>query len=129
LHVLAVRARLAAVARRERHVAAGKRRLREDLARVERGQGHFGGGDQVQHAIVVGLKRLEDLLLELGEEQIFKTLEADDDRVLYLVPTAEVPLTALHTGEILSEATLPRRYVAFTPCYRREAGTYGKDMK
>src|SRR5439155_1012685 len=55
--------------------------------------------------------------------------EADDDRVLYLVPTAEVPLTALHTGEILSEATLPRRYVAFTPCYRREAGTYGKDMK
>ena len=39
------------------------------------------------------------------------------------------PLTALHAGEILPEAALPRRYIAFTPCYRREAGTYGKDMK
>ena len=40
-----------------------------------------------------------------------------------------MPLTALHGGEILPERTLPRRYTAFTPCYRREAGTYGKDMK
>ena len=40
-----------------------------------------------------------------------------------------MPLTALHGGEILPEASLPRRYAAFTPCYRREAGTYGKDMK
>src|SRR5207249_9023042 len=38
-------------------------------------------------------------------------------------------VTALHTDEILPEPTLPGRYVAFTPCYRREAGTYGKDMK
>jgi seryl-tRNA synthetase len=63
------------------------------------------------------------------EEQLFKTVEADEGRALYLIPTAEVPLTALHGGEFLAEATLPRRYVAFTPCYRREAGTYGKDMK
>src|SRR5207247_8707319 len=41
----------------------------------------------------------------------------------------EVALTALHAGEVLPEATLPRRYTALTPCYRREAGTYGKDMK
>jgi seryl-tRNA synthetase len=63
------------------------------------------------------------------EEQLFKTVEPDEGRALYLIPTAEVPLTALHAGEFLPEATLPRRYVAYTPCYRREAGTYGKDMK
>jgi seryl-tRNA synthetase len=68
-------------------------------------------------------------LLPKFEVSLFKTVEPDEDRTLYLIPTAEVPVTALHTGEILAESTLPRRYVAFTPCYRREAGTYGKDMK
>ena len=63
------------------------------------------------------------------EEQLFKTVEADEGRTLYLIPTSEVPLTALHAGEVLPESTLPRKYTAFTPCYRREAGTYGKDMK
>jgi seryl-tRNA synthetase len=63
------------------------------------------------------------------EDQLFKTQEPDENRTLYLIPTAEVPLTALHRGEVLPEASLPRRYVAFTPCYRREAGTYGKDLK
>jgi seryl-tRNA synthetase len=63
------------------------------------------------------------------EEGLFKTVEADDNRILYLIPTAEVPLTALHGGEVLSAADLPRRYAALTPSYRREAGTYGKDMK
>jgi seryl-tRNA synthetase len=63
------------------------------------------------------------------EEQLFKTVEADEGRTLYAIPTAEVPLTALHGGEVLAEAMLPRKYTAFTPCYRREAGTYGKDMK
>ena len=75
-----------------------------------------------------------DTMLRTGqlpkfEEQLFKTVEADEGRVLYAIPTAEVPLTALHAGEVLTEATLPRKYTAFTPCYRREAGTYGKDMK
>ncbi len=68
-------------------------------------------------------------LLPKFEEQQFKTVEPDEDRTLYLIPTAEVPVTALHTGETLAGGTLPRRYVSFTPCYRREAGTYGKDMK
>jgi seryl-tRNA synthetase len=68
-------------------------------------------------------------LLPKFEGQQFKTVEPDEGRSLYLIPTAEVPLTALHGGEILPEATLPRRYCAFTPCYRREAGTYGQDVK
>ena len=63
------------------------------------------------------------------EEQLFKTVEADENRSLYLIPTAEVPLTALHGNEVLLEADLPRRYVAYTPCYRREAGTYGQDTR
>ncbi len=63
------------------------------------------------------------------EEQLFKTMEPDANRTLYLIPTAEAPLTALHGGEILAEAELPKRYCAFTPCYRREAGTYGQDTK
>jgi len=63
------------------------------------------------------------------EDQLFKTVEPDDNRTLYLIPTAEVPVTALHSGEFLPEDSLPRRYVAYTPCYRREAGTYGQDTK
>jgi seryl-tRNA synthetase len=46
---------------------------------------------------------------------------------LYLVGTSEVPLAAYHSDEILELATLPRRYAAFSPCYRKEAGSYGKD--
>jgi seryl-tRNA synthetase len=68
-------------------------------------------------------------LLPKFEEGLFKTVEPDENRTLYAIPTAEVPVTALHTGETLAEGALPKRYVAFTPCYRREAGTYGKDMK
>ena len=48
---------------------------------------------------------------------------------LYLVPTAEVPVTNLHRGEILEEASLPRRYCAYTPCFRAEAGSYGRDVR
>lgn len=68
-------------------------------------------------------------MLPKFEEQLFKTVEPEHGRTLYLIPTAEVSLTALHGGEILAEAELPKRYCAFTPCYRREAGTYGQDTK
>ncbi|HEY3688135.1 MAG TPA: serine--tRNA ligase [Streptosporangiaceae bacterium] len=51
----------------------------------------------------------------------------EDD--LYLVGTSEVPLAAYHSGEILDGATLPRRYAAWSTCFRREAGSYGKDTR
>jgi len=51
----------------------------------------------------------------------------DDD--LFLIPTAEVPVTNLHRDEILNEEDLPIYYTAYTPCFRREAGSYGKDTK
>jgi seryl-tRNA synthetase len=53
-------------------------------------------------------------------------VEADD---LYLVPTAEVPVTNIHRDEIIEAAALPIRYVAYTPCFRREAGAAGKDTR
>jgi seryl-tRNA synthetase len=61
------------------------------------------------------------------EADLFKTRAGDKD--LYLIPTAEVPLTALHRDEILAAAELPKRYVAWTPCFRSEAGSYGKDVR
>jgi len=48
---------------------------------------------------------------------------------LFLIPTAEVPVTNLHRGETLDEGLLPLRYVAWTPCFRSEAGSYGKDVR
>src|SRR6185503_7358328 len=59
------------------------------------------------------------------EADLFK-VEAHD---LYLIPTAEVPLTNLHRDEVLEEATLPRRYTAYTPCFRAEAGSHGRDVR
>ncbi len=59
------------------------------------------------------------------EEDMYKL--KDDD--LFLIPTAEVPVTNLHRDEILEEKDLPIFYAAYTPCFRREAGSYGKDTK
>jgi seryl-tRNA synthetase len=58
-------------------------------------------------------------------EESFKC--ADDD--LWLIPTAEVPVTNLYRGEILAAEDLPIYHCAFTPCFRREAGSYGRDMR
>jgi seryl-tRNA synthetase len=60
------------------------------------------------------------------EADLFK-IAGDWD--LYLVPTAEVPLTNLHRGEILDGRMLPIRYTAYTPCFRSEAGSYGADVR
>lgn len=60
------------------------------------------------------------------KEDLMYVLERDE---LYLVPTAEVPVTNIHRDEILSESILPLKYCAYTPCFRREAGSYGKDVR
>ena len=59
------------------------------------------------------------------EEDLFRLRDED----YFLIPTAEVPVTNLHREEILSEGALPIRYTAYTPCFRREAGSYGKDTR
>ncbi len=63
-------------------------------------------------------------LPKFADESFF--IEKDS---LYLIPTSEVPLVNLHRGEILDVADLPVRYCAYTPCFRREAGSYGKDTR
>jgi seryl-tRNA synthetase len=66
------------------------------------------------------------------EADLFKTrrdASAEDSSALYLIPTAEVPVTNLHADEILDGAELPRAYCAFTPCFRSEAGSYGRDVR
>ena len=60
------------------------------------------------------------------EDDLFKVV---GDRNLYLIPTAEVPLANLHRDEVLDGRRLPLSYVAYTPCFRSEAGSYGKDVR
>jgi len=74
----------------------------------------------VNRASMVGTGQLPKL-----EEDMYRL--KDDD--LFLIPTAEVPVTNLHRDEILAEDVLPIYYTAYTPCFRREAGSYGKDTK
>ena len=59
-------------------------------------------------------------------EELFKV---PGERELYLIPTAEVPVTNLHRDEILAADELPKRYTAHTPCFRSEAGSYGRDTR
>jgi seryl-tRNA synthetase len=60
------------------------------------------------------------------EQDLFKLR---DDRDLYLIPTAEVPVTNYHREEILDSSQLPMKWVAYTPCFRSEAGSYGRDTR
>lgn len=60
------------------------------------------------------------------KEDLMYTVERDQ---LFLIPTAEVPVTNLHRDETLKARSLPLRYCAYTPCFRREAGSYGKDVR
>lgn len=59
------------------------------------------------------------------EAELFRTTDPE----FYLIPTAEVPVTNLHREEILSEKDLPLYYTAYTPCFRKEAGSHGKDVR
>jgi seryl-tRNA synthetase len=60
------------------------------------------------------------------EQDLFKL---DDDRDLFLIPTAEVPVTNYHQNEILDASQLPMKWAAYTPCFRSEAGSYGRDTR
>ena len=57
------------------------------------------------------------------------TMYHDDESDLWMIPTAEVPITGLHAGEIIEPGELPFRYVAHTPCFRRERAAAGKDTR
>ena len=65
--------------------------------------------------------------LPWGEKELYKLNGEDEDA--YLSATAEIPVTAYFSNEILEEKDLPKKFVAFLPCFRSEAGSYGKDTK
>ena len=112
--------------------------LRGSLARLERAlisyflDLHAGehGYTELQVPLIVGASALRGTgQLPKFEEDLFKLSEPLNGREAYLIPTGEVPLTNLHAGEILDEASLPISYVAHTPCFRAEAGSAGKDTR
>ena len=84
------------------------------------------GYHEIQPPVVVN----EDSARGTGQipdkEDLMYVVERDQ---FYMIPTAEVPVTNFHRDELLSEKDLPIRYAAYTPCFRREAGSYGKDVR
>ncbi|MEM3422435.1 MAG: serine--tRNA ligase [Candidatus Bilamarchaeaceae archaeon] len=106
--------------------------LKGDLAKLERALINFMLSVQITHGYKeYALPYLVNTKTMTGTGQLPKFAEElykckDDD--LWLIPTAEVPLTNLYAGEIIEEKNLPLKLTAFTPCFRREAGAYGKDI-
>jgi len=62
-------------------------------------------------------------------DEVYKIENPTDERTHYMLPTAEAALVSLHRDEILAEADLPRKYISYTPCFRREAGSYRSDER
>ncbi|MBI4376717.1 MAG: serine--tRNA ligase [Elusimicrobia bacterium] len=78
----------------------------------------------VRPEILVGTGQLPKF-----EADLYKTQSGEEGQSLYLIPTAEVPLTNLVRERILSAESLPLKWTAYTPCFRQEAGSYGKDVR
>ncbi len=107
--------------------------LRGDVAKLERALINFmlsvqvsRGYTEIAPPYLVNTKTMTGTgQLPKFSEELYKCEEED----LWMIPTAEVPLTNLYAGEVLDEKDLPVKLAAFTPCFRREAGAYGKDIK
>jgi len=134
------------------HVALGQKLKILDLERAAKLSGSdficfTGAGARLERALInfmIDLHTREHGYTEIsppflvrrdcmiGTSQLPK-FEADmyglEENQLFLVPTAEVPLTNLHRDEILNVANLPRKFVAYTPCFRREAGAAGRETR
>ena len=134
------------------HVALGTKLQLFDLERAAKlsGSGFIcftGAGAKLERALInfmIDLHTCEHGYIEIsppflvrrdcmiGTSQLPK-LEAEmyglEENQLFLVPTAEVPLTNLHRDEILNVADLPKKFVAYTPCFRREAGAAGRETR
>lgn len=112
--------------------------LRGPIARLERALANFfldlhtgqHGYTEMAVPVIVGRGALEGTgQLPKFEDDLFKLSAPVNGRDAFLIPTAEVPLTNLLAGEILPEASLPLAFVALTPCFRAEAGSYGRDTR
>jgi seryl-tRNA synthetase len=112
--------------------------LRGGLAKLERSLINFfldthtseNGYTELMVPYIVGRSALEGTgQLPKFEEDLFKLAEPINGREGFLIPTAEVPVTNIHRGKILDESMLPLSYCAFTPCFRAEAGSHGRDTR
>jgi len=84
------------------------------------------GYEEVSPAFVVNRQTMTGTgQLPKMEEDMYRLKDED----FFLIPTAEVPVTNAHRDDVLKEEDLPKKYAAYTPCFRREAGSYGKDTK
>ncbi|MBN2712545.1 MAG: serine--tRNA ligase [Planctomycetes bacterium] len=92
-----------------------------DLHTTEHGYTEWFPPVLVNRASMIGTGQLPKM-----EEDMYCTDKGDD---LFLIPTAEVPITNIHRDEILNESDLPLYYTAYSPCFRREAGAAGKDTR
>ena len=107
--------------------------LKGPVAKLERALINFMVSVQTKHGYTeIAPPYMVNMKAMLGtgqlpkfEDQLYKC--RDDD--LWLIPTAEVPLTNLYSDEVLDEKDIPVKLTAFTPCFRREAGEYGRDIK
>ena len=102
-------------------------------ARLQRALIHFfldlaaeAGYQEMQPPLLVNAASARGTGQLPDKEDLMYEVPRDD---LYLIPTAEVSITNYFRGEILAESDLPRRFCAYTPCFRREAGSYGKDVR
>ena len=109
--------------------------LKGPLARLQRALGQFmvdfhteqHGYTEVYVPLLVNAESLKGTgQLPKFEEDLFKL---EGEKTYYLIPTAEVPVTNLVRDEIIDEKTLPLKFVAHTPCFRSEAGSYGRDTR
>lgn len=109
--------------------------LRGDMARLQRALTQFmldvhtreHGYEEIYVPFIVNRESLQGTgQLPKFEEDQFRLM---DDRDFFLVPTAEVPVTNIARGEILAAEEMPQRFVCHSPCFRREAGSYGKDTR
>jgi seryl-tRNA synthetase len=102
--------------------------VRLQFALVRYGLG-FADAHRMTPVVTPALVRREAMFgtgfLPTDEGQLYVTREDD----LYLIGTSEVPLASFHAGEIFETGELPKRYLGYSPCFRREAGTYGKDTR
>ena len=106
--------------------------LKNEAAQLSMALWQFGIEEWVKRGfqpfLVPALARERNLFgtghLPHGQEDIYKTQDG-----LYLSATAEIPFTGFFADEVLKEEDLPKKYVGFSPCYRREAGSHGKDTK
>lgn len=134
------------------HDVLGERLGILDFARAAKVSGArftfvVGAGARLEHALIRFMREVHE---EHGDTEMLPPLIVTDatlvgtaqlpkfrqdqfqvvaDREMYLIPTSEVPVTNFHADEILDAAELPKRYYAYSPCFRSEAGSYGKDVR